>query len=313
MYLEKARTGNNKFWTYLVTIIIVIAFSQLLGAAPLGIVIAILAVKNGTVIPSDEMMLNPSAYGMDQNLFLALMVIPFAVGLFGLWIGIKYVHKKKFVDVLTSKSSFNWSKVGFAALVWAIIYVLYLIASILLDGDNFTFQLDLTKFIILIFIAFIFIPLQSSFEEVLFRGYLMQGFGLLFKNKWLPLLVTSILFGSLHAFNPEVKEFGLAIMLPQYIFFGIIFGILVLMDDGLELAIGLHAINNIFGALFVSHDSSVLQTPALFKVKEVYPLFDFSILIVMSIVFLYIMSRKYKWNKFNYLFHKIDLHSEEKL
>ena len=109
----------------------------------------------------------------------------------------------------------------------------------------------------------------------------MQGFGLLFKNKWAPLLITSILFGALHAANPEVKEFGLALALPQYIVIGLVFGIITVMDDGTELAIGKHAINNILISLFVTHNSSVLQTPSIFKVEEVYPIADLITLIVM--------------------------------
>lgn len=311
MYLEKAITGNNKWWTYLVTILIVIFFSQVIGSAPLGIVIGVLSVVNQGEMPSEDLLTNPEAFGIDPNLFLALIVIPFAMGLLGLFIGIRSVHKKKFKDVLTGYSSFNWNKVLYGAAIWGAISVIYLFASIYIDGQNYTLQFDTIKFIILIIIAFLFIPLQSSFEEVLFRGYLMQGFALIFKNKWLPLMITSILFGSLHALNPEVKEFGLAIMLPQYIFFGLLFGIVVIFDNGLELVIGVHAINNIFSALFMSHESSVLQTPALFKISEVYPLVDFGILILMSVIFLYLAGKKYNWPGFKTLFEKINFDKEK--
>ena len=47
------------------------------------------------------------------------------------------------------------------------------------------------------FIAIIFVPLQTSLEEYVFRGYLMQGIGGIIKNKWIPLLTTSLLFGFL--------------------------------------------------------------------------------------------------------------------
>lgn len=305
MYLQKAKKGSNKWWMYLSTVLIVIFFSQIFGSIPIGVLIGIAAVRNGGEIPAGDMMLDPTAMGIDQNLFLALIVIPFAMGLLGLWIGIKYIHHKRFIDVLTAYANFNWRKVGFAALIWGALFIIYIIITLIVDGGNYTFQLNVRQFFILLFVAFLFIPLQSTFEEVLFRGYLMQGTALLFKNKWFPLIITSILFGSLHAVNPEVKEFGFAVMLPQYIFFGLVFGIMVLMDEGLELAIGVHAINNIFSALFITHESSVLQTPALFQAGKVYPVLDFIVLIIMSLLFLWIMAIKYKWNKFNYLFEKV--------
>ena len=61
---------------------------------------------------------------------------------------------------------------------------------------------------------------NASVEELMFRGYLMQGFGLAFKNGIAPLIITSVLFGLMHASNPEAKVHGLAIMMPYYMFFG---------------------------------------------------------------------------------------------
>jgi CAAX protease family protein len=304
MYLQKAKTGKNSIWIYLLTIISIIFFSQVLGALPLGLIINKLS-----SIPQSEMTMDmlsdPVALGIDTNLFLGLMMIPFIMAFVGLWVGIRLFHKKKFTDVLTGYSKFDWKKVGFGAIVWAILFFVYMALSLIFDGANYTFQFELSNFVVLCFVAFLLIPLQSGFEEVFFRGYLMQGFALLTKNKWIPLLITSILFGLLHAANPEVKEFGMALALPQYIFFGLILGIIVLMDEGLEIVIGIHAINNILNGLFITHDSSVLQTQALLSVNNIYPIFDFIILIVMSIIFLLVVSKKYKWQKFNYLFAKI--------
>jgi membrane protease YdiL (CAAX protease family) len=80
----------------------------------------------------------------------------------------------------------------------------------------------------------VFIPFQAAFEEVLFRGYLMQGFAAILKNRWFPLVMTSVLFGLMHAFNPEVKEFGFLTMMPQYILFGLIFGAITILMTGLK-------------------------------------------------------------------------------
>ena len=43
--------------------------------------------------------------------------------------------------------------------------------------ENYVFNFELKPFLILVAIAIILIPLQTSFEEYLFRGYLMQGIG----------------------------------------------------------------------------------------------------------------------------------------
>ena len=146
------------------------------------------------------------------------------------------------------------------------------------------------------FIAIIFVPLQTSLEEYVFRGYLMQGFGNLFRNRWAPLLFTSIIFGSLHIANPEVGKLGYGIMV-YYIGTGLFLGIMTLMDEGVELAIGWHAANNLVGALLVTADWTAFQTNSVLKdISEpnLYPEMLISILFFYPII-LFIFSKKYKW------------------
>ena len=88
--------------------------------------------------------------------------------------------------------------------------------------------------------------------------------------------MTSILFGLMHALNPEVKEFGFFTMMPQYILFGLIFGIITILDDGIEAAMGAHAANNIFLSIMVTNSSSALQTPALYEQQNIYPWTEFA-------------------------------------
>ena len=93
----------------------------------------------------------------------------------------------------------------------------------------------------------------------------MQGSILLFKYRWVALLLTGFAFGLLHGSNPEVDRFGFWVAMPQYILMGLLLGLVAIWDDGLELALGLHLANNIISSLVVTHDASALQTHALFK------------------------------------------------
>ena len=52
--------------------------------------------------------------------------------------------------------------------------------------------------------------------------------------------------------------------MSSYFFFGFVACLLVWMDGGLESAIGFHAANNTFAAVFVNYEGSVLPTPSLF-------------------------------------------------
>ena len=85
-----------------------------------------------------------------------------------------------------------------------------------------------------------------------------------------------------------------------YIGTGLLLGIMTLMDDGLELALGFHFGNNLMAALLITSDFSALQTDAVFKYKGIqntsdmlYEMF-FSIAVMYPII-LFILAKKYKW------------------
>jgi uncharacterized protein len=130
----------------------------------------------------------------------------------------------------------------------------------------------------------------------------MQGFYTLIKNRWFPLIMTSVLFGLMHAFNPEVREYGFLTMMPQYIVFGLIFGIVTIFDDGIEAVIGAHSANNIFLCIMVTSDSSALQTPAIYAESGFHPWLELVALTGMGIIFIVILKLIFKWNKLSMIF-----------
>ena len=136
----------------------------------------------------------------------------------------------------------------------------------------------------------------------------MQGIGILFHNKWLPFIFTSIVFGVLHAANPEVEKLGLIVMI-YYIGTGSLFGITTLVDEGLELSLGMHAANNIVAAVLVTSNWTVFQTDALY-IDTSEPTLGFESffpVLVLYPVLLFIFSKKYKWKNWKVkLFGKIE-------
>jgi hypothetical protein len=168
--------------------------------------------------------------------------------------------------------------------------------DIFLSPENYEWNFNLQTFLILLIISVVLIPLQTSFEEYFFRGYLMQGIGLGSKTRWLPLVITSVIFGLMHIFNPEVEKLGYGIMV-YYIGTGFFLGILALMDEGLELAIGFHAANNLITALLVTANWTAFQTESIYvDISE--PELGWDVFIPVLVIYpilLYIFSRKYKW------------------
>ena len=80
-------------------------------------------------------------------------------------------------------------------------------------------------------------PLQAAGEEYLFRGYLLQAFGALTRNKWVAIVVTAGLFALAHG----TQNFPLFF---DRFAFGLIAAWLVIRTGGLEAGIALHVLNN---------------------------------------------------------------------
>ena len=97
--------------------------------------------------------------------------------------------------------------------------------------------------------------------------------------------------------SPEVGKLGYIIMI-YYIGTGFFLGILTLMDEGLELALGFHAANNLVTALLVTSNWGAFQTHSILKDVSV-PSAGFDILLPVFILYpilLIIFAKKYHWN-----------------
>ena len=230
------------------------------------------------------------------NLRLFLMLFPFAFSFIGVWLVIQKIHEQKIISVVTVRKKIDFNRILFAFLLWSLITVSMISYDYYSSPENYLWNFKLIPFLYMFLIAIFLIPIQTSLEEIVFRGYLMQGFGNWFRNRWAPLLLTSIIFGSLHLANPEVAKLGYGIMI-YYVGTGLFLGIMTLMDEGLELAIGWHAANNLVGALLVTADWTAFQTNSVLKdISEpnLYPEMIFSILIFYPII-LFVFFKKYNW------------------
>lgn len=294
-YIQQAFKGNNEWYHWVITIILVFIGWQVLGAIPLTIV-AYMHSENlaeFAAAGADNFM----TLGINKNLFLFLMLFMFAVGLVFLIIGVKYIHKRTITSLVTSRKKIDWKRFWFSFLIWGTLVLVFTILGILCTPEQYTFNFNAKPFFILVAISIVFIPLQTSLEELLFRGYFMQGLGVLAKNKWIPLLITSVCFGLLHGANPEVQKLG-SITMVFYIGTGFFYGITTLMDEGTELALGLHAVNNMLAAFLVTTDWMVFQTDALF-IDSSEPSVTWEMFIPVFVLYpliLWVFSKKYGWN-----------------
>ena len=285
---------------------VVFIVANTIGAVPLLIAMLIKSASNPAVF--SQLAANPndfSVIGLNPEAGFIMMIFPFIAGLVAFILLVKPLNGRSLGITINGTGKIRWDRFFISGGVWMMLSGLYLFFYLKFDPANFTLNNKSTSLILLSVVSVLFIPFQAAFEEVLFRGYLMQGFAALVKNRWFPVIMTSMFFGLMHAFNPEVKEFGFFTMIPQYIVFGMIFGIITVLDDGIEASMGAHTANNIFLCIMVTNQSSALQTPALFEQSVIHPWTEFAALIVTGIVFILILKMIFRWGKMSLLFKKI--------
>ncbi|MEO8253931.1 MAG: CPBP family intramembrane glutamic endopeptidase [Flavobacterium sp.] len=292
MFIEQGIHDQNKFWKYLLGSSLII-LASFVGQIPLVIAIGIKIFLTGATYPSTN---DGIMHFFEPNLTLFLLLISFVFAFGGIYLVLKYLHKQTLLSVTTSRKKVDWNRILFSFGLWAVFSIVSTLVFYFLNPTLYLVQFKPIPFAILFVIAVVLVPIQTSTEEYVFRGYLMQGFGNLAKNKWFPLLMTSIIFGGMHFFNPEVSKIG-NIIFVYYIGTGLFLGIITLMDEGMELALGFHAANNLIGALLITSDWSAFQTHSVFKDMS-DPQAGFDVVMPVFLVYpvlLYIFSKKYQW------------------
>ena len=292
MFIEQGIKPENPFWKYIIGSLVIIA-AAFIGQVPMLLAMFVKSVNEDLSFPTteDEVMtfLSPN-----QTLFWLLLSFVFAMA--AIVLVVKFLHRQSIRSVTTARKKVDWGRIFFAFGLWMVIVVVLTVIDYYATPEDYVLNFKPKEFAILCVIGIIMIPIQTSTEEYVFRGYLMQGFGTLAKNRWFPLLMTSVIFGGMHIFNPEVSKMGYAIMV-YYIGTGLFLGIMTLMDDGMELSLGFHAANNLIGALLVTTDWSALRTDSILKdISE--PSAGYDIMLPVVIIFpilLFIFSKKYNW------------------
>jgi hypothetical protein len=295
-FLERGREGKNEWWRYLVGVLLTFfAGYSIVGAIPL-LVIA-LAHHSAFELQNQELLEDPAFMQVSSNVLLAALLFIFVAAMFFLWIAVRFVHKKRFLSIINSEGArFDFRRFFLAVGVWFLLSMILMAVSYFSAPENFKLVFEPGPFIGTLIICLVMLPVQTSWEELFLRGYLLQGLGLWLKRPVWPWLITSVTFGLLHMANAEVKAHGIAEMLPQYIAPGLLFGLIAVLDERLELALGLHFANNFFSILAVTSPDMSIQANSIWQTSSIGGFSDFLVGLVPMLLVIGLFWWKYKWN-----------------
>lgn len=279
-YLEVARTGKNDWWRYVISFPAILATWLIVGSVPVFFLIAYVQLDEN---PATDV--TASGFSGIPLLveFLVTMssFIPFILATL---LAVRFIHARPVQTLITGEPRVRWKRIFVGGGIWfAIAALIATVESILYPGRYvLTFQPG--ELLVFVIFALILIPIQTSAEEVFFRGYLLQWIGLRLKNKWVLSVLNGLLFFLPHTANPEMAVDSTLVGLGYFVF-GFVFTLVTVQDNGMELAIGVHAANNLFIALFANYTITALPSPSLFTIQELDPVYGLISLIAGSIIF----------------------------
>lgn len=287
-FLDNAVNGKNNWFSYLLTIGITV-IGGILASIALIVLFMLVYFLSMKTTPVNIL------FNILNNAMIILILVGISYGIITLlfYLCIKFIHKKQFISLINIGKNINMNRIFKGAGLWAGIMTLFTLVSIIYSKGSLSFHFDPVLFLYLLIISLLVFPLQASFEEIFFRGYLMQAFGLLSKKPVVPLIITTLIFGLIHFYNGTNLEMSITIVLSALIL-GLMLGIIVLGENGLETAMGAHIANNMFVALFLnSSDSGLGNLPSLITSSSYNPYSEILLLMGMAVLMITILF----WNK----------------
>ncbi len=271
-YLDLVLEGRNEWWCYLLGVATVAFFWLVLGYIPY----VLLRRAGLTEPPFDFVAVNLSIFVM----------------LAGLAVAVKMIHRRSLHSLVTAGDRIDWARIARGAVVWLVLATVAAAIEHMLYPGRYYLSFDAGRFPAYVALVLALTPMQSAVEELVFRGYVMQGLGLLTRRPLAIAVLSSLAFTAPHLLNPEVQEHGAVIMAANYFAIGMLLASVTLREGRLELAIGLHAANNVFLALIANYEGSALMTESVFTARELDPAYSLATLVVGAAAFHWWLSRR---------------------
>lgn len=157
-----------------------------------------------------------------------------------IWIFNTFWDKERFIDLgfqTKNRSKEFWIGIGLGAIIMGVSYSLLQVkGDVVIKSVNFNIEETLLSVMLFVIV--------SVTEEVLLRGYVLKNLMVSF-NKYIALLVSSLVFSLMHAANPNIDMLSFVNLFLA----GILLGLSYVYTRNLWFPIALHLSWNLFQSL----------------------------------------------------------------
>jgi uncharacterized protein len=290
-YVEAARWGKHRGWRYALGLVVILFSWLVVGSVGSAIVAFALDGPEGFAAFRRA---DLAALGSVGSFLVIMTGFPFFLA--GILLTVSLVHRRPLQTLITAQEKISWRRVGHGFVAWFVPFCLIGgLGQYLFYPDTFSFNSNLATFALFVPLALVVTAIQTTTEELFFRGYIVQGASLVWGNRIFLAIVPAAIFTLPHLGNPEAIAGGwLTVFCVYFVGTGLVWGVVSLVDGTTELAIGAHFANNIGGILVVNITGSVITTPALFTISKYHATYGALSILVAIPVFLAIAYKVFK-------------------
>lgn len=181
----------------------------------------------------------------------------------------RYLLRRPIKQLFTTGDKYSWRKtwIGFAAV--SVISLAMGLGDFIVNNEDYSWSWNASAFLPYFLICLTLLPIQTTAEELFFRGWLQQWVDNGKKSQWTVSTLSGAFFALPHMANPEVAGNELFLPIISYGATGFMLAWVTYRDKSLELAIGAHFANNFLTGLLVSTEDSALPSVSLYTTPEV--------------------------------------------
>lgn len=227
------------------------------------------------------------------DLSLYLIILPLLILLF------KFIHQRDFFTVVTIRKKFDWIRFLLSFATWGIFIIILLSISIFLEKEVVSWNIKIFSFIKLLVICLLLVPVRAFFEDVLFKEYSLQFLVYYVKFPWIAILINAIITSVLmHIVNTYLFNLLGFQILVYYFAVNLLSCIIVVLDGGLEIILGMKIGNNLSLLLFTTLGiySDYDKSASAAKTESAIILITYFSVYVGFPLYYFFLKKTYNWN-----------------
>lgn len=244
LLLTEARK-KPELWRLAAGVMLVLALWFMMGLAFDSLILpVVLALTGGADLE----------YGNDP-VGMAVLLGGFLLPTLAVALTLPILHGRSLASLLGPRRRLLWQG-GRVLAAMAVLMVVILVLPPYDMGAPVERNMALGRWLTLLPLSLLLVLIQTSAEEILFRGYLQQGLAARFQSPLVWMLLPSALFGMGH-YMPQQAGDNAWLIVAVSGFYGLVMADLTARAGSLGPAIAVHFANNVWSLLVVSTPSSL--------------------------------------------------------